>query len=53
MKLASRRMAACGMLAALSVTVMVLGSIFGVLVYAAPMLAGLFVLAIREEYGPR
>ena len=53
MKLASRRMAACGMLAALSVTVMVLGSIFGVLVYAAPMLASLFVLVIREEYGPR
>lgn len=52
-KLASRRMAACGMLAALSVTVMVLGSIFGVLVYAAPVLAGVFVLVIREEYGSR
>ena len=53
LKLASRRMAACGMLAALSVVLMVLGSLFGVLVYACPMLAGMLTLLVEKAYGKK
>lgn len=53
MKEASRRMAVCGMLAALSVVLMVLGCVFGVLVYACPVMAALATRYVREEYGLR
>lgn len=53
MKEASRRMAVCGMLAALSVVLMLLGSVFGVLVYVCPILTGLATHFVRTEYGAR
>lgn len=53
MKNASRRMAVCGVLAALCVALMVFGSVFWVLTYACPMLAGVVALFLRQEYGPR
>lgn len=53
MKEASRRMATCGMLTALSVVLMLLGSVLGVLVYACPMFAALAIQYVRGEYGPR
>lgn len=46
-------MAVCGVLAALSVALMALGSAFGVLVYACPMLVGAVALFLRQEYGVR
>ena len=53
MKHASRRMAVCGLSAALCVVLMVLGSAFGVLTYVCPLLAGLVVGAVWEEQGTR
>lgn len=53
MKHASRPMAVCGVLAALSVVLMALASAFGVLVYACPMLIGAVTLFLRQEYGVR
>lgn len=53
MKEMSRRMAVCGMLTALTVVLMLLGSVFGVLVYACPVMAALAPQYVREEYGPR
>lgn len=50
---ASRRMAVCGLLAALSVVLMVLSTPFGVLVYACPLLLGGVILLVKEGYGPR
>ena len=50
---ASRRMAVCGVAAALCVVLMVLGSALGVMTYVCPMLAGLVVGAVREELGLR
>lgn len=50
---ASRRIAVCGMAAALCVVLMVLGSALGVMTYVCPMLAGLVVGAVREELGLR
>ena len=53
MKDASRRMAVCGVGAALCVVLMVLGSALGVMTYVCPMLAGLVVGLVREEFGAR
>lgn len=53
MKHASRRMAVCGLSAALCVALMAVGSAFGVLTYVCPLLAGLVVGAVREEQGIR
>lgn len=53
MRTASRRMAVCGLLAALSVVLMVLSAPFGVLVYACPILLGGVILLVKESYGPR
>lgn len=53
MKDASRRMAVCGVLAALCVVLMALGSAFGVLTYVCPMAAGIAVLLVRTRYGTR
>ena len=53
MKDASRRMAVCGVLTALCVVLMALGSAVGVLTYVCPMTAGIAVLLVREAYGAR
>ena len=53
MRTASRRVAVCGLLAALSVVLMVVSAPFGVLVYACPLLLGGVILLIRQAYGPR
>ena len=53
MRDASRRIAVCGVAAALCVVLMVLGSALGVMTYVCPMLAGLVVGAVREELGAR
>lgn len=50
---ASRRIAVCGAAAALCVVLMALGSALGVMTYVCPMLAGLVVGAVREEFGVR
>jgi hypothetical protein len=46
-------MAACGVSAALCVTLMALGSLLGVMTYVCPILAGLVVGYIRVEFGTR
>lgn len=43
--------ALCGVLGALSVAVMLLGTVLPIALYIAPMFAGLLVLVIREECG--
>ena len=48
-----RRTAACGLLAGLSVVLMVLGSAFGVLTYVCPMLASIPVYLVRRAWGTR
>ena len=53
MRDASRRVAVCGVSAALCVVLMVLGSAMGIMTYVCPMLAGLVVGVIREELGVR
>lgn len=53
MHTASRRVAVCGLLAALSVALMVVSVPFGVLIYACPLLLGGVILLIRQAYGPR
>lgn len=47
----SRRIACCGMMSALSVVLMLVGSVLGVGMYASPILAGLCLLPIGREYG--
>lgn len=49
----SRKTAFCGVLAALSVLLMLLGSALQVGTYAAPMLAAFLQIPVLEEYGPR
>ena len=49
----SRRIALCGVLAALGVVVLLVGSALGLGTYAAPMLACFLLLPALEEYGPR
>lgn len=49
----SRKTAFCGVLAALSVVLMLLGSALQVGTYAAPMLAAFLQIPVLEEYGPR
>jgi len=44
-------MAVRGMLTALCVVLMMLGSLTGVMTYICPLLAGLPVLLVREKYG--
>ena len=53
MRKMSRAMALCGMTAALSIVLMVLGSMLTLFTYACPMLVGMFLLFIREELGTR
>ena len=49
----SNRMAVCGMMAALSVVIMVLGGVLGIGMYASPMLAGFCLLPIGKKYGTK
>lgn len=53
MKAASRAMAVCGLCAALIVVLMTLGSAFGILTYVCPLLSGILVLLVLENYGPK
>lgn len=53
MKKTSRAMALCGMTAALSLVLMLLGSVLVVFTYACPMLVGMLLLLIREELGTK
>lgn len=50
---ASKRTAFCGMMAALGVVVLLLGSWTGVGAYLCPMLAGLLLLPVGREWGTR
>ena len=49
----TRKLALCGMMAALSVVVMALGAALGIGMYAAPMLAGLLLLPLKMLLGRR
>lgn len=51
MKQQSRRMAVCGMAAALGVVLMVLGAILELGMYVCPMFAGLCLIPIGKEWG--
>ena len=53
MKQNSRRMAVCGLLAALSLVLMALGSALAVMTYVCPMLVGVLMLTVREELGTK
>lgn len=46
-------MAVCGLCAALIVVLMSLGSAFLIMTYVCPLLSGILVLLIRENYGSR
>lgn len=49
----SRRMALCGLMAALSVVLLMLGGMIPLATFACPMLAMVCLLPVLEEYGPR
>lgn len=49
----TRRIALGGMMAALSMVILIIGNILGIGMYAAPMLAGLCLLPVRREMGAR
>lgn len=51
MKKQSKRIAVCGLTAALGVVIMLLGNVLGLGMYLAPMLAGLSLAAIGKEWG--
>ena len=51
MKNATKRMAACAMMAALCVVLMVLGAVLELGMYACPLLAGLCFIPIGQKYG--
>ena len=53
MHTASRRVAVCGVFAALSVVLMMISAPFGVFIYACPLVLGGIILIIRQAYGPR
>ena len=48
----SRRIALCGVLAALGVALLLAGSALGIATYAAPMLVCFLLLPALEDYGP-
>ena len=50
---ASVRMALCGMMAALSVALMLTGGVLPIATYAAPLAASLLLLPVRVEHGVR
>ena len=47
----SKRMALCGMMAALCVVIMIVGAWLGIGLYASPMFAGLFLIPPGRKYG--
>lgn len=49
----SQKIALCGILAALSVVMLLVGSALQIGTYAAPMLAAFLLVPVQEEYGPR
>ena len=49
----ARAMALCGVLAALGVTVMLLGGIFPLATYCAPVFACLLLIPVKESCGTR
>ena len=53
MKKKSKRIAVCGVTAALGVVIMVLGAFLGVGIYLAPMLVGVCLIPIGREWGAR
>lgn len=48
----SRKIALCGVLCGLTVVVLLLGGLFSLAVYCAPLLAMAALLPVLEEYGP-
>ena len=52
-KTESQKIAPCGMLGALSVVLLLLGSALQIGTYAAPMLAAFLLIPVLEEYGTR
>ena len=52
-KTESQKIALCGMLGALSVVLLLLGSALQIGTYAAPMLAAFLLIPVLEEYGLR
>lgn len=53
MKKTSKRIAVCGVTAALDVVIMILGAFLGVGIYLAPMLAGVCLIPIGREWGAK
>ena len=49
----SKQIALCGLLCALAVTMLLLGGILGVGMFAGPILAMAVLLPILEEYGAK
>ena len=47
----SKRIAECGMMAALCVVIMIVGAWLGIGLYASPMFAGLFLIPAGRKYG--
>lgn len=52
-KTESQKIALCGMLGALSVVLLLVGSALQLATYAAPMLAAFLLIPVLEEYGTR
>ena len=52
-KTESQKIALCGMLGALSVVLLLLGSALQIGTYAAPMLAAFLLIPVLEQYGTR
>lgn len=48
----SRKIALCGVLCGLAVVVLLLGGLFSLAIYCAPLLAMAALLPVLEEYGP-
>ena len=48
----SRKVALCGVLCGLAVVVLLLGGLFSLAVYCAPLMAMAVMLPVLEEYGP-
>ena len=49
----SNKIAFCGMMAALSVVVMILGHVLGLGLYISPMIAGLCLIPIGKKFGEK
>ena len=53
MKLQARRMAVCSMMTALGVVVLLLGAVLSLGMYACPMIVGLCLMPIGQEFGKK